>query len=215
MEHNTHANSPSVSPMPDQTATQKDRYFRGQGPNERVLAFCRKHWITLLPHLVFFFIIVISMTAFVLNYSTLQALYDGGFFQFLLLFFGLFLVYYVHHFFLILIRHYLSVTIITDARVISLHKSLYLINEKETVDLRDIQEVRNMQSGLLENMFNFGDLWIDISMSTQGVYLNHIPNPDFHFRLINKAKQHYVQRNTSARPESTSSNQLPKEGPAK
>ncbi len=200
MEHDT-TNSTLKNNPSSGSLTQKDRYFRGQGSDEKVLAFFRKHWLTLLPHFALFFLLIVGMILFVLNYMMLKSLYGGGFFQFLMMFLGLFLVYYVHHFFLILIRHHLSVTILTDARIVVLHKSLYVINEKETVDLKNIQEVRNMQSGLLENIFNFGDLWIMIPMSSQGIYLDHIPNPDFHFRLINKAKQAYVLHNPSSKSE--------------
>lgn len=184
--------------IPPQT-TQKDRFFRGQGPDEQVLAFCRKHWIAVLPHIVVFSLTVIGVLLFAFNYESLKELYDGGFFQFLVFFLGILLLYYVHRFFLTLIRHNLSVTIITDARVITIHKSLYLINDKETIDLKNIQEVRNLQSGVLQNMFNFGDLGIELSMSSQGAYIDHVPNPDFHFRLINRAKQIYIQKNPQAK----------------
>lgn len=176
----------------EQITTQKDRYFRGQGPNEQVLAFCRRHWITLVPHFLLFGIMMIGAIFFSLNYAAFQDLYETDFFVFFMFFAGLMMLYYVHHFFLLMFRHHLSVLIVTDCRVISLHKSLYLVNDKEMADLKNIQEVKNLQSGVLQNIFNFGDLSIVLSTTGEGMYLPSIPNPDFHFRLINKARQAYV-----------------------
>ncbi len=176
--------------------TQKDRYFRGQGPDEQILAFCRRHAISLLPHIALFMLITVALLLFIINYPAFNELFETDFFRFMLFFSGIMLLYYVHHFFLRLFRHYLSVIVVSSTRVISLTKSLYLINEKEAVDLKNIQEVKKMQSGVLQNLFNFGDLYIILSTSTQGVYLHDIPNPDFHFRLINKAKQAYLKEHS-------------------
>lgn len=173
--------------------SQKDRCFRGQGPDEYVLAFCRRHAVSLVFHVCIFFLVTVGLILFVIYYPLLEGLFELDFFRFMLFFTGIMLLYYMHHFFLRLFRHYLSVIIVTNTRVISLTKSLYLINEKEAVDLKNIQEVRKMQSGVLQNLFSFGDLYIILSTSTQGVYLHDIPNPDFHFRLINKAKQAYLK----------------------
>lgn len=187
-----------------QEPTQKDRYFRGQGPDEQVLAFCRKHWITLLPHFSVFLVATIAAALFIINFSSLRDLYTDGLFQFLVFFFGLMLLYFVHHFFHVLIRHNLSVMIFTDCRIISIHKSLFLINEKEMVDLGQIQEVQNLQSGLLQNVFNFGNLFIVLSATNQGIYLEDVPHPDFHFRLINKTKQAYLIKHPYAPPPAAS-----------
>ncbi len=178
----------------EQVTTQKDRYFRGQGPEEHVLAFCRKHWITLVPHFLLFGIMTTGTVLFALNHAMFQSLYETDFFMFLIFFVGFMMLYYVHHFFQLMFRYNLSVLIVTDSRVISLHKSLYLVNDKEMADLKNIQEVKNLQSGVLQNLFNFGDLNIVLSTTGDGVYLHSIPNPDFHFRLINNARQAYVSR---------------------
>ncbi len=184
----------------EQITIQKDRYFRGQGPDEQVLAFCRKHWITLVPHFLLFGIMTIGVVLFSLNYAAFQDLYETDFFVFFIFFVGFMMLYYVHHFFLLMFRYNLSVLIVTDSRVISLHKSLYLVNDKEMADLKNIQEVKNLQSGVLQNLFNFGDLSIVLSTTGEGVYLPSIPNPDFHFRLINKARQAYVNRLQGQQP---------------
>lgn len=169
--------------------SQKDRYFRGQGEDEHVLAFCRKHSLMLVPRILLFILTTTLLVIAVFYKKLLLGLFPPEFSRYIFACLGLFLFYFIHHFFHFIIRHHLTVTIFTDTRIVVLVKSLYFVHEKEMVDLKNIQEVKNLQNGLLESMFNFGDLYIILASTTEQVHLRDIPNPEFHFRLINKAKQ--------------------------
>lgn len=178
-----------------ETESMKDRNFRGQGPNEHVLAFCRKHWIAFFQRIVTFGFFFILTLVFVANYALLKDFFSPGLYQAFLLIVGVLMIYYVHHFFVKLIEHYLSVVIVTDMRLILINKSAYFVNDKEFIDLLNIQDVHKCQTGFLQNIFNFGDLQIRLSMmSATGVELTHIPNPDYHARLINKARVAYLEQ---------------------
>lgn len=175
------------------TESNKDRNFRGQAPNEHVLAFCRRHWTAVLPQMAMYALLLALTIVFVVNYEFMQNVFSVGLYQMLLLFVGALMIYNVHHFFLRLIEHYLSVVIITDLRVISINKSIFFVNEREHVDLVNIQDVHKSQSGFMQNLLNFGDLHIKLAMSSAGLSLPHIPNPDYHLRLIGKARQAYLE----------------------
>lgn len=172
--------------------SNKDRHFRGQAPEEHVLAFCRKHWTTLFYE---FFLFVITLTAiilFVIYFQTISDIFTPGLLHLLVLVAGTILTYHLHHFFLVLFKYYLTVIIITDARILAITRSLYYVNEKESVDLATIRDVHKYQSGFLQNIFNFGVLKITLGTSPTSIDLSSIPNPEFHLRLINKAKQQYL-----------------------
>lgn len=171
--------------------SHKDRHFRGQAHEEHVLAFCRKHWTALFSDFFLFFITLGLTFLFAIYFRVIAEIFTPGLFHLLVLTAGTILVYYVHRFFLILLMHHLTVIIVTDLRIVTMKKSVYFVNEKETVDLTTIRDVHKYQSGFLENLFNFGDLKITLATSSTVFELCCIPNPEFHLRLINKAKQQY------------------------
>ena len=173
--------------------SHKDRFFRGQGHEEHVLAFCRRHWPGLIFEITGFVIAIIAIIFFVLFYTLIRQALSPALYNFIIFTCAPLLIYYFHRFFLILFRHHLTVIIITNIRILSITKSIYFINEKETVDLLMIQDVHKYQSGFFENMFNFGDLYITLASSAAGIRLKLIPNPEFHLRLINKAKHEAME----------------------
>ncbi len=182
--------------MSDQPS-QKDLHFRGQSPNEKILGFYRQHWITLLPLFATFAVIVVAFFFVAINFPQLLASHDSSFFRFIAFFACLLLLYFLHHSFLVLAKHHLSVTIVTNERIIIIHRSLFLINEMEMIDLRHIQEVKIFQIGVMQNIFRFGSLHVILSTTSENVLLEFVPNPDFHFRLINKAQQALPNRTVS------------------
>jgi len=173
----------------------KDRNFRGQGPNEHVLAFCRKHWIAFFHNIATFALFIALTFIFMANTGFLENIFSPGLYEAVTLIAGALMIYYVHYFFQKLIEHYLSVVIITDMRLILINKSAFFVNDKEYIDLLNIQDVHKCQTGFLQNILGFGDLQIRLSMmSATGVELTHIPNPDYHARLINKARVAYLEQ---------------------
>ena len=174
------------------TESHKDRHFRGQAHEEHVLAFCRKHWTTLFYELFVFSAVMVVIIILVLYFHIISTVFAPGLLHLLILLVGTILVYYVHRFFLVLLKHHLTVIIITDVRILAITRSVYYVNEKESVDLMTIRDVHKYQSGFLQNIFNFGDLKITLATSSADFELVSIPNPEFHLRLINKAKQQYV-----------------------
>lgn len=172
-------------------ASNKDRHFRGQAHEEEVLAFCRKHWTSMFHEFFLFIFIIVLIVLFVVFFKAISDVFTPGLLHLLMLVVGIILTYYVHRFFLVLLKHYLTVIIITDMRILAITRSLYFVNEKESVDLATIRDVHKYQSGFLENMFNFGSLKITLGTSPTCIELSSIPNPEFHLRLINKAKQQH------------------------
>ncbi|MCX6733437.1 MAG: hypothetical protein NTX63_01345 [Candidatus Peregrinibacteria bacterium] len=172
--------------------SNKDRHFRGQAHEEEVLAFCRKHWTSLFHEFFLFIFILVLIVLFSLYFQAISEVFTPVLLHLLILVVGTILTYYIHRFFLVLLKHYLTVIIITDVRILAITRSLYFVNEKESVDLATMRDVHKYQSGFLENMFNFGHLKITLGTSPTCIELTSIPNPEFHLRLINKAKQQHL-----------------------
>lgn len=171
----------------------KDLHFKGQQPDERVVCFFRKHWITMFSHFAFFGVFLLLMMMLLFN---IQSLYDSlrpGLFKLLFIITVTLSFLYIHYFFLKIVEHFLTVAILTNCRIFCITKSLFVIDEKESCDLRMIQEINKHQNGILPNFLHYGDLSITLSQSAAIVRLNKIPNPEYHFRLINRVKQKHIE----------------------
>jgi hypothetical protein len=168
--------------------SNRNRYFNGQMEHEEVITFYRKHWVYLLPELlplllvaiVFLFALaILANFGFPkLNDPLLQGIY---------LVTVCIMLFFIHRSFLRIIKFFLSTVIITNFRLIETHLSLFLRNSKESIDMTKIQDVQKVQHGFFSNLLKFGQMQIILGNSEQRI-LYQVPNPDYHYRLINRIK---------------------------
>lgn len=172
-----------------------NRHFKGQHDTEVVQCFCRKHWIILIKDFLGFFIF---LGLLILTSVFLKSIYNFFVQDSLIIHLvafsivGLF-TFYIHRFFLRLVRYFLEIVIITNYRIVVLNKSLYLRDSKDATDLPKIQDLKKHQNGILRNFLRFGDIEITLSATSTTKFLKHIPNPDYHFRKINLLKREYIK----------------------
>jgi hypothetical protein len=182
-----------------------NRNFKGQLETEEVLCFCRKHWIVLFKDFLgmILFIVVMGLIAF--NFQRIYKFFsqDSFFIKFFALSLIILFTIYIHRFFLRMIHYFLDIVIITNYRIVILDKSLYLRDSKDAIDLPKIQDIEKNQSGILRKIFNFGQLIITLSSTSTTKVLRFIPNPDYHFRKINKCKREYIKERLSKREQKT------------
>jgi hypothetical protein len=179
-----------------------NKHFKGQLPTEEVEAFCRKHWSVLMKDIVGFFLflgilaLTVSQLKGVYKYfvqeSTLRALLA-------LSIVGIFTIY-IHKFFIKIISYFLHIIIITNYRIIILDKSLYLENAQDAIDIAKIQDIHKVQSGVFDNLLGVGKLVITLSSSSSIKIITAMPNPDYHFRKINKIKRSYMRKRNPINP---------------
>lgn len=174
--------------MNDQPLNNKDFQFKGQYANEVVIDFFRPHWVTLMPHLFIHILIlavlgVVAANFYELVFSFLRT--DTGRFVFI----GSVLVgtYAIHNFFIKFISHFLKVVIITNLRIVEVQNILFVNDLQSSLDVNMIQDVEKIQKGIIKNLLKFGELTIILSSSDTRT-LRFVPNPNYHFRLINRLK---------------------------
>jgi hypothetical protein len=169
-------------------------HFRGQMEDEEVMAFSRKHWAVLIPNVIplvilfaGIFLLILTLNQFTLPRSTellfqlliFVAITGGG--------------YVIHRFFLQMINFFSTVIIVTNLRVVEITKTLFVKDIKESIDIKKIQDVDFKLEGLIKNILKFGDLNITLGNSEVKT-VTQLPNPDFHFRLINRLKNEFFTR---------------------
>lgn len=186
-----------------------DRHFKGQQQNEIVICFTRKHWIVLLPHLLGFAILLIAITSFflIVRKEHINNIMNEELYRLIAGIAVIGLTIYIHRFFLRTINFYLSMYIITNLRVIDLERTLYLRKNTDSIDIPQIQDIITSQKGIFKNILNYGEIIISLASVNSTKILVKVPNPEFHFRKIHKAKVEYIATHGLA----STTAQIPKE----
>jgi hypothetical protein len=178
----------------DEKSSKIDFHFKGQLEEEELECFYRHHWIILMAPLMLYGVFLVFFTLFLI-FMEGNPIVDknAAIFEILLIMGFLFSTYYVHRFFIHIYNYFLDVVIITNYRIVDLNKTIILRDTKEVIDLAKIQDVLKKQDGLIRNILSYGKLTITLSSSSVIKTLHFVPNPDFHFRVINRKKRDYIQ----------------------
>lgn len=168
-----------------------DKHFKGQQQHEYIACFCRKHWVALVPlgFEVLLFTILTITVAYVLTFLENEFLIQGT-----ILIWVAVATFFLHQFTLKLINYFLELLIITNHRVITLKKTLFLHNDRDAIDLAKMQDVIKTQSGLIKNILGYGEIIITLSGASITKHVMHVPNPEYLFRKINELKREYIIR---------------------
>ena len=172
----------------------KDLHFKGQYVDENVVAFFRAHWISLLPDIAFqLFIVVAPVVLFIYFPREITDFVQTTLGQIVLLLGILLMTYFIHNFFIKIINHFLSSIIITNLRIVENQKTIFIKDFQISLDLKMVQDVKKEQNGIPENLLNFGEL-IFMMSSSDVRKIQFVPNPNFHFRLVNRVKMEIRQK---------------------
>ncbi|MBX4188347.1 MAG: PH domain-containing protein [Candidatus Doudnabacteria bacterium] len=152
--------------------------FPGQQSDERVCLIIRQHWLVLFMKLFLWFIMLIVY--FVLDYVSLTFLpqyLDRSFLPLIDLLKIGYLMFMALGLLIIITLWYLNTHIITSKRVVDVEQKSLLTHTISELHLEQIQDVTAEVHGLFENIFNFGDVYVQTAGETQRFLFNKIPNP--------------------------------------
>lgn len=180
--------------METNSQNNKDRYFKGQYADEEVITFFRCHWLSLLPDFVMY-LVFSAICGFVwFNISIIGA--NPGlkpYFEVMLVVLVVGMSFFFHHIFVNLINHFLETVIITDFRIVEIKKTIILKDTHDSFNMEMIQDIGKEQVGIWKNILRFGDIVIHLA-SNETKTIKFVPNPDYHFRLMNRIKKEHMQR---------------------
>ena len=81
--------------------------------------------------------------------------------------------------------YYFNVTIITDRRVIDIDQVDFFHRDISETNLVDIKESYTEQKGILQNLFNYGTVYIQVPATVQNIDIDSVENPREIARIIN------------------------------
>jgi len=160
---------------------------------ETVQFFFRKHWTNFLKPFIFgttlgllalFSFLIIGIIIVVFRISLLYSL-----FAFLAIVVSIFII---NTFFLQLINYFFHVVIVTNHRIIIAHKTVFLKNDNDAIDLTKVQDFAVVAHGVLRNYLNYGALIITLSTSTPPIIIHYVPNPHYYQEQMNRVKRIYI-----------------------
>ena len=168
----------------------KDKIFKGQQANERFLYFFRHHWIDMLKEIVSFMTFIAIIVLLLSQIDKIKTILRGNR-EMKLLFFTvlLFSTVYMHRFFIKMLNYFVKVRIITNSRVIDHHKTLFFVDNQDSIDMSQIQNIEKVQEGVMPSLFKYGDIKIFLNASDTIKTFHKVPNVKFHFRALNRAKE--------------------------
>lgn len=138
-----------------------DLHFQGRDTHEQFQFYFRQHWIRLLKP--FFLtvswsvviIVACAMIFFVLGVADPQSRHG-----ILIAFFAIFTV--IHLAFLMrFYTYFLYVIVITDKRVHRIKKTLFSVDDHQTIDIWMFQDIHKWQHGPIQNVLGFGSLILE------------------------------------------------------
>jgi len=176
-----------------------EKKFPGQQDDEKVFYFVRRHWITIVPRIIFD-IILITIIVLITIFLVYPSFADIEAFSELFVIFAIVSAITVifHIMFVSLLNYFLDIIIVTNNRIVDMDYTVLFRRNQFTLSYNQIQDIQVEQSGILRVILNYGDIIID-NASTEGKFkLCFIPRPKYHFDNLNRFSRQAEQRGEAA-----------------
>jgi hypothetical protein len=156
-------------------------YFVHEKLNEQVHYMLRRHWITFLPTI---FIFIVMLLVPVVVYSLIQKLFPDLLpgpiaYPVSILFGSTYGLFTLLFFYAQFIDYYLDLWIITNERVVDIEQKGLFDRTISELELENIQDVTSSVRGFWGTILHYGDAYIATASSTDTIVFKQIPNPDF------------------------------------
>lgn len=176
--------------------------FPGIRAGEEVLARKHRHWLFLLPDLLATLAALIVPLGILIAVSALGGTpFEEPARNFVVTLGSLYYLAVVTFFFIRWLDYYLDLAIVTDQRVVDIDQHGLFRRNVAELEYEVVQDVTSVQNGILQTLFNFGD----VEIQTAGEQAN------FTFRTIARPEEVVNQINTASKREEQADEQREQE----
>lgn len=152
--------------------------FAEQAPDEKILLFLRRHFITNLLWILIALVLLFTPILFFIFRSELQLL---GTIELPLRFVIIFIIFYYLAVFAYAFINFLSwfynVFIVTQKRIVDIDYSNIVIHNVAFTKLSHVQDVNYDQVGFIHSLFNFGDVFAQTAGNEPSFDAHSVPKP--------------------------------------
>lgn len=149
--------------------------------SESIVAVIQDHWVVMImPFLLYLVGWLLAVTLFFLgDILALEIAFLDPIFKLL----ALLTVLAIHHWLFIYFFWWeMSSWIITTHRLIGFRFLPYVRHDTSFVMIQEINEIDKRKHGLIQNVFNYGTIQINLLAGHEMVLIEHVPNPS---RMVN------------------------------
>jgi len=145
--------------------------------SERLVVCVRTHWMKYMPNALknHFFAAIGLLLLFVSSIAVLESV------ALLTCTIGMTIFLYVHHhFFHKLMSESMYDIFVTSERIIYFDDNLFITNNEHEIPLHRIAGIEALQDGLVQNILNYGTIWIDTGGGTVDLKrsIPYVPYPE-------------------------------------
>jgi uncharacterized membrane protein YdbT with pleckstrin-like domain len=153
--------------------------FPGQKPDEQVKLLVRPHWLVMLrPLAAILFLAIIPVVVLAVLSANQVEPFSGIGLAITAVTVPAYYLTLITWFFIAWVDYYLDVGIITDHRIIDIdQRGLFRRNVAE-LDCKMVQDINADKTGILQTLFNFGDVIVQTAGETPNFTFTAIPRPD-------------------------------------
>ena len=171
----------------DQPSAEQKLPFELQG-DERVVLFCRRHWLYFYSKLAGIVFALIVPTAALLWIVQITAGLGGTVGKVALAIAAVWVIYWGIRGYFTWYRYQNDVWVITNQRIIDSTKFNWIKQRMASADLVDVEDINVVREGLLPTMFNYGDLRVQTAGEVANFVLAGIPGPSKVLAVVDSSR---------------------------
>lgn len=158
--------------------------FQSQAPDEVILLFLRKHFITNVPW-IFVSVLLILLPAFfgvIISFFNQEIVTLPS--QFILLSILFYYLVVFGYAFSNFITWYYNVLLVTQKEIVDIDYSHLVYHDVAATKVNLVEDVNYIQGGFLRGIFNFGDVFIQTAGGKENIEGHAVPKPATAARII-------------------------------
>lgn len=159
--------------------------FENQEPDETIILFLRKHFITNLPWIFMSLILfIIPLTVFpFLIINNLLTLFPVSFFNLITPVWYLFSFSY---FLVNFLTWYFTISIVTTERILDIDFINVLHKKVAETRLSKVEDVTQKSGGFFEAFFDYGNVYVQTAGTESNFLFDEVPRPQQVVRIVNQ-----------------------------
>lgn len=171
-------------------------------PNEKIILFLRRHWFAVLSLVVSFVLLTVIPLGLALYFWDTLSLWLADPFLGVILSVGI-SIYFLSVWLVTatgFTDYYLDTWICTNERIINIEQQGLFQRVASELDLSTVQDVTAEISGVLETLFQYGDVEIQTAGEKEHFEFRHVPHPEHVKEVIMQMVQEDKQKMASGKP---------------
>ncbi len=181
------------------------QYFPGQGAQEKIHLFVRRHWVCFMPMgIICFMIVLIPALVYIIAHEFIPHMITGPWKDYIILGISAYILLMCLVFIISWLDYYYDILIITDERMVHISQNGLFNRHISELNLLRVQNVSTKIKGLLPTFFDYGNLTVETAGYTglsdeQATHVSdfsmeNVPHPNHLSKIILNLHDEMVTR---------------------